>query len=170
MSLGLAEKTKTVTVDSCGVASLKDVRDLNGYSLLESMTVNGTSQNPYSGMTTLPYKCNGGVKSFSDGYNAGTEPGTNTWTDSGYIRIKGLTAGSIATIVYTIPAKKNVKINACGFGVIKESTNLTLSGTNIVVNDTDSYSFNSLVTAPNPPYCKKSGETYKGYVPQGWVF
>lgn len=90
----------------------------------------------------------------------------NFKTPNGQVVIVGKTPGSGVAISLPNEATRNVTINSCGFGTLRNSSTLTLPSS-FQINGT-SYTLSSLPDAGEPPVCRTSNGNSTGYVPSSW--
>jgi hypothetical protein len=154
INLGLVSKFSSKIVGSCG-----EVR-VTGSSIgsTPTITVDGTVVTVSSlPIQTLPACSNG---TFAEARTS------NFKTSTGDVVVVGKTASSAIAIDIPKPTSKSVKINGCGFGVLKNSSSFAIP-TSFVVNGT-SFNLASLNSAVNPPYCRTVNGTSYGYIPAEW--
>lgn len=115
----------------------------------------GTSVN----IATLPVQllpnCTNG--SFAESRSA------NFKTPAGEVVIVGQTPGSAVLLNIPRDTERQVRINACGFGTLRNSTSFSIPA-NFTVNGT-ARALATLPTAPNPPRCTSG----IGYIPASWI-
>ena len=154
VNLGLTSKFSSKIVGNCG-----EVR-VTGSSIGSTPTIKVDATNIT--VASLPVQT---LPACSSG--AFAEPRTSNFkTSTGDVVVVGKTAGSAIAIDIPQSTSKSVKINGCGFGVLKNSSSFAIPATFTV--NSNSFTLASLSSAVNPPYCRTvSGVSY-GYVPAEW--
>lgn len=90
----------------------------------------------------------------------------NFKTASNQVVIVGKPVGSAVSVSLPQPTTRSVTVNACGFGVLRASTGLSLPTSFMV--DASSYTLATLPNAVTAPYCRVIDGTPYGYVPASW--
>jgi hypothetical protein len=155
VDLGLLSKISSKIVGSCGEVRITS----SSLGTTPTITVDGSTVTIASLPTQLLPTCSGGT--FAE-----SRP-SNFKTSTGDVVIVGKTAGSAIALDIPKSTTKQVKINACGFGTLKNSSSFTIPST-FSVNGS-AVNLASLAAPTNPPFCRTTGSTSYGYVPAEWI-
>jgi hypothetical protein len=91
---------------------------------------------------------------------------TNFKTANNQVVIVNKSVGSAVSVSLPQPTTRSVTVNACGFGILRPTTGLTLPASFMV--DAASYTLATLPNAVTAPYCRTIDGTPYGYVPASW--
>jgi len=151
VDLGLVEKSSSKIAGSCGEVRLN-------YATIgsaSSIKVDGTTVNISSLATQLLPACNNGT--FNE-----TRP-NNFKTPAGDVVIVGKTKGSAVALIIPKPTTKQVSLNGCGFGTLKNSSTFTIPASFSVSGTAKTLA--ALPTVNEPPVCRNN----VGYRPANWT-
>jgi hypothetical protein len=124
----------------------------------DGLKIDGSSVDASNLPTQVLPACNSG---------AFAEPRTEDFkTPNGQIVIVGRDPGSAVAITLPSDATRNISINACGFGVIRPTSNTSLPDS-FKMDGTD-YTVANLADAGEPPVCRTNNGVSTGYVPSSW--
>ncbi|WP_373527378.1 hypothetical protein [Nostoc sp.] len=90
----------------------------------------------------------------------------NFKTAGNQVVIVGKTVNAAVSVSLPQPTTRTVTVNACGFGVLRPTTGLSLPTSFMV--DATSYTLATLPNAVTAPYCRTIDGTPYGYVPASW--
>lgn len=151
VALGYVDRFSSRVAGACGEIRLS----ASSVGMTPTIGVAGTSVTLASLPSQLLPACTNG--SFAEARSA------NFKTPAGDIVIVGQTPGSAVLLNVPKDTNRSVKINACGFGTLRNSTSFSIPAT-FSVNGS-SKTLSSLPSAMNAPRCTSG----VGYVPASWM-
>ena len=151
VTVGGLTKTKNLKANACGLALVKGSTTTPAPT---SFTIGANTINASTLPTQILPKCStAGVLEEARTSNFKTSDGT--------VVVVGQTANSSIVMSYLASAIKKVKLNACGFGKISNSTTKPFASTTTFMPAGGSTLSYSSISTKAPYLCSKDGVTYQ---------